>query len=52
MGIDSEMYENTRKHILKAQEKLSKGELLTEEEAKLLLHKVSELPDKDISPVV
>lgn len=43
-------YESTRDLILKAKEKLSKGILLTEDEAKLLSQEVAELPDEDIIP--
>ena len=37
MGKNLTMYESTRDHILKAKEKLSKGELLTGDDAKKLL---------------
>lgn len=51
MGKDITMYESTREHILRAKDTLSKGELLTEDETKLLLQEVGDLPDEDIVPV-
>lgn len=52
MGKNNIMYESTREHILKAKEILSNGELLTEDEAKKLLHEVEELPDEDFIPAI
>lgn len=52
MGKNLTMYESTRDHILKAKEKLSKGELLTGDDAKKLLQEVGNLPDEDIIPAI
>lgn len=52
MGEKNTMYESTKEYILKAKEKLAKGELLTEEEVEILSQKIGELPDKEIVPKV
>lgn len=50
MGIDVGKYENTKEYILKAKEKLTQSELLTEDEADELSQKISNLPKEEIVP--
>lgn len=52
MEKNTNRYENTRECIIKAKEKLSKGELLTLEETNILLREVGNLPDEEIIPEV